>query len=553
MSFPVSRMHAVFGAGLVLFGGFTVAGAQDTTLPKFSQLPEAIKKDALIGMPRSSTEIGESPFGIHTTIMAEGGSDNLIKNTPRLISAAGFKWVVEYLSIGKTADMTPPQVSDKFAALPERCTDYATRLQKSKIKLLMRLDPFPWEPWKGASTAVFEENSPDMERAVVFVRQVVRQLKPYTNHWQAWNEPNIGNQQPLVSPANYVKLVKRLSEVIREEQPDAVIYGPGTAMLQCLDKSPYPWIPMALDAGLTKYINVFSFHPYRAPAWRRNLPENASQFHPWKTWKDYTEQIEDLRARLRKANGGKEVPLATTEDGLSNVIDGNGEQQISWIVGAKYELRRALQDFYLGISPRTLFCFYRNAGERFYEKQGTFNIVTDDFQKKPTYYAAQNLNAVLDSSYQRDDSRPVKITVTGPRQEFLVNDENPGERTTLAAGTSVPTVKVCQQVYRKDHPGYEELLVFYWSAEPSEDCHIRYPAKIEINEPGWVAPLQIDLMAMPVKRPKNEIVELIRSDFVDRRDPLQFQAVRTATGSMVETTELRDYPLLVKWFRPHAQ
>ena len=82
----------------------------------------------------------------------------------------------------------------------------------------------------------------------------------------------------------YVKVVRFLAGIIRREQPDAVIYGPGTAMLQCLDEYPYPWIPRALEAGLAEEIDVFSYHPYRAPAWRHNIPENASQFQHLLLW-----------------------------------------------------------------------------------------------------------------------------------------------------------------------------------------------------------------------------------------------------------------------------
>ncbi|MDP0497776.1 MAG: hypothetical protein Q7Q73_16360 [Verrucomicrobiota bacterium JB024] len=483
--------------------------------------------------------------------MAEGADDATVRKLADLVTEGGFKWVTDYLTIGNARSMTPEQVQARFDPLPPRCVQYAELLREADVSLLVRLDPFPWEPWNGAAEYSYEEDSPDMQRAAAFVRACVRQLKPYVNHWQIWNEPNIGNQAPHITPENYVKVVRFLAGIICREQPDAVIYGPGTAMLQCLDEYPYPWIPRALEAGLADEIDVFSYHPYRAPAWRHNIPENASQFYPWTWWEDYRDQVADLRQQIRDHNDGYDLPLATTEDGLTNVIDGNGEQQISWVVGAKYELRRALLDFELGVYPRTQFCLYRPARELSYDKQATFSIVTADFQKKPQYLASQNLNAVLDSRYTLDEDAPVTVEVTGPRRTLSVNPHNPQESVTSSDGsTTAATPPLYQQVYRRETPEFEEMLVFFWSAEPSGDVHIRYPARMEITEQGWQAPLQIDLMAMPAKRPKNEIVELIRSDFVDRRDPEQLQALATPYGVLLRDIEVRDYPLLIKWIRP---
>lgn len=516
-------------AGEVSVRDFLVTEAGAGTL-RFTQLPAGIRARIATGTPRSSAEIVDSPFGIHTTIMNEGGSPELIEKLVALISEGGFKWAVDYLAhSGRTAGMTPAQVEQMYAALPERCIDYARRLQAAKVNLLVRLDPFPWTPHGKEAAFDYAPGSSDMLRASAFIRQTVRQLKPYTRHWQIWNEPNLGNAVPYVTPESYVKLFAQIAAVIRSEQPDAVLYGPGTAMLQCLADSPYPWIPRALDAGLLDHVDVFTFHPYRQPAVRDNIPEHASEFHPWNTWKTYANQIADLRARLRgRAKGGRDVPIAATEDGLPDLVNGAGEQQISWVVGAKYELRRALLDFRHGVNPRTLFCLYRPIGDLFYNEQSSYSVVTADFQKKPAYNAAQNLNAVLDSSYSRADDVPVRLTLA-------------------SASSAAAPLEV--HAYRKDHGNFEELLVFFWSAEPGGELHVRHPASLRIDQSGWQAPLLIDLMSMPVRRPRTAPVEIIDSKFVDRRDPEPMSAVITEAGVAIDRLEVRDYPLLIKWVR----
>lgn len=497
-------------------------------VPRFAQLPSDVRAQVLTGTPRNSLQIADSPFGIHTTILQEGGDKELIDKMVTLASDAGFKWVVEYLTVGGTTAMTPAEVESKFNQLPDRCFDYARKLQTAHINLLVRLDVLRWHPDGKTASFSYEPGSADMLKAKAFTLQVVRQLKPFTRHWQIWNEPNIGNGTPYVTPENYVKVLEQIVPLIRQEQPDAVIYGPGTAMLQCLSDNPYPWISNALKAGVLKQIDVFSFHPYRQPATRNNLPENASQFAPWTTWKDYKSQIAELREKIRLHNGGKDKPLAATEDGMPNLINGEGIQEITWVVGAKYELRRALQDFYLGINPRTVFALYRKIPDPFYNEQSSYSVLTADFERKPQYYASQNLNAILDSSYTRADDVVVKIT---PSKNTPLNGE------------------LYTQVYRKEFEKFEELLVFYWVAEPADDTAKKYFASMEVEQPGWQGPLLVDLMAMPVRRPKSAPVEIIDSKFIDRRDPVQLSARNIENGVSLERIELRDYPQLIKWIR----
>lgn len=512
---------------------FTVTEAVDG-VTRFTQLPEALRSQIALGTPRHTRDIGDSPFGIHTTVLHEGGSFNTktMERLADLIADGGFKWAVDYVASGRTGDMTLAQVEEKFARLPERFFTYPQMLRDRGVNLLVRIDPMPWAPMGKAAPYDYEPDSQDMLKAKAFVRQVVRQLKPYTNHWQIWNEPNIGNANPFITPENYVKVFAQLAEVIREEQPDAVLYGPGTAMLQCMADTPYPWIPRVLEAGLLDYVDVFTFHPYRQPAVRENLPEYSSEFYPWQIWKTYDNQMAELKEMLSKhSKDGSPVRWAATEDGMPDLINGAGEQPVTWVVSAKYELRRALQDFWHGVNPRTLFCLYRPIPDVFYHGQSSYSVVTSDFQKKPAYNAAQNLNSVLDNSYVRADSVPVVL-------EALGQDK------------AAPKGDLRVQTYIKDHGEFEELLVFYWSAEASGDVHARYPARLRIDEQGWQAPLQIDLMAMPVPRPKNAPVAIIDSKFVDRRDPEVLSARHGEQGPVIDQVEIRDYPMLVKWVRP---
>ncbi len=507
---------------------FTVSQA-DSGMLRFNQLPENIRKQVPVGTPRKSAEIADSPFGIHTTIMHEGADSSMIERQVELMSEAGFKWAIDYHANSGVKDLTPHEVGEKFSNV-SRSIKYAQLLREADINLMMRIDPLRWAPRGKEADFDYEPGSLDMQKAEVFTRQIVRQLKPYTKHWHIWNEPNIGNETPYVTPENYVKLFSQISAVIREEQPDAVVYGPGTAMLQCMADKPYPWIPRVLDAGLMEYCDVFSFHPYRQPAVRANLPEYASEFHPWTTWGSYEAQINDLKEMISDhIEDDKPIRLAATEDGVPDLINGAGEQELTWVVAAKYELRRALQDFKMGIYPRTIFCLYRNIRDPFYNEQSSYNLVTSNFQRKPAFNAAQNLNAVLDSTYQPYQGVDVSVEPTD------ASDNPEGD--------------IQIQTYYKDHGEFEELLVFYWSAEEGKDVHPHYNGRLEIRDSGWEAPLEIDLMAMPVRRPSKAPVEIIDSKFIDRRDPRPLVGHVVDGGVQIKAIDVRDYPMLIKWIR----
>jgi hypothetical protein len=329
-------------------------------------------------------------------------------------------------------------------------------------------------------------------------------------HWQIGNEPNVTN-----APEGYVKVAAAIAKAIRAEQPDAVIYGPAVAMLQCLAKEPYPWLANALKAGLLEHIDVFSFHPYRANG---DEPERASEFARFRHWPTYANQLDALRKLLR-APGGRTPKLAVSEDGESSAISADGEQRVTPIVDAKNELRRALLDMSEGIYPRIHFAFFRNIPEADYSHEGSFNVVNSRLEKKPLYYAVQNLHAVLDSSYELNNRIHVHLQSAAPSNSQV-------------------------QTYVKHQADFDELLVFFWSGVPAQNTHLRLPLRLAVGGDDWKAPVLIDLMTMPgrAKSIGNEPSTHQRTTFPSAR--------KTQGGVEVEGLELRDYPQLLKLIRP---
>lgn len=496
------------------------AQTQQNALRSYSDLPSDLKSLVPPGSPRASTEIQASPFGTHTTVINEGGNPEIISKLPNLISAAGYKWVEDYAAVGALDGLSPDSAASRWSRQRARAMEYAKRLHELGISVLVRIDPLPWRQLK---------NSPPTEEQIAggaqFARLVVRDLKPWVRDWQIWNEPNIGNENPAVPAPLYVQVAASVSKAIRAEQTNAVIYGPGTAMLQSLAAKPLPWIDQALDAGLMKYIDVFSFHPYHQPYLRTNIPEHASEFYPWKRWGSYESQIKDLRTRLNAA-AKHNVPIAVTEDGIPTFTNADGEQQIPPIVAAKYELRRNLLDSWLGINPRIQFLFYRQANDQDYESEASFNTLNSNGDLRPLYYAAQNLYGILDGGHR-------------PQPDIRTTWDLTGEKTP-------PTIRT--QVWKKNFPGGEEVLIAYWAETEADTLHRRWRGALKIQASGLEAPRIFDLMAMPAPKMKGEMAQLVNPGYKSRKPSTEPPGYISADTSWITIPqlEIRDYPQIVQ-------
>lgn len=479
----------------------------------YAALPEAVRSQLLLGEPRNSRQIAQSPFGTATTICNEGGPAQYVSRAAAAVSEAGYKWVGEYVHASwPKAEAAPLAQIASWSKLPARCREYLSRLQALDIQVLMRIDPVPTPMMRGTEPVTPRE----LALAAAYTRSVVAQLKPYVKHWQIGNEPNQGK-----APQSYVRIAETVARSIRAEQPHAVVYGPAVAMLQCMANQPYPWLSEALEAGLLDHIDVFSFHPYRADGDR---PEQASQFTRYPRWRSYEAQLDELRRMLRSHHAPAPA-LAVSEDGESTAVSADGQQRVTPVVNAKHELRRSLLDFGQGISPRIHFVFFRDIPDADFNHEGSFNTVDQNLTKRPLYYAAQNLHAVLDSSYEKASSPEVRL-----------------EALTQAEALPEPHV----QLYTKHHRGFDELLVFFWAAVPAQSMHLRRPISLAVTGTEWEAPVLVDLMTMPGKARSHG-----HSPSTHRR--VSFPVARkTASGVRVDTLELRDYPQLIKWVRVTA-
>jgi hypothetical protein len=161
-----------------------------------------------------------------------------------------------------------------------------------------------------------------------FVIAMTIHFKDRIDYYEIWNEPNLDvfwkPDEP--NPLKYVELVAATAPLIREHDPDAIIIGGVTSRI------PFNYIKTALNAGLTTYIDVFSFHPYTT------FPET------------YDEQIIALEKLLESYKPGMQLWQGETGyPSHENSTGFTGEGPWTEKIQAKTMLRRLLIDCGLGL------------------------------------------------------------------------------------------------------------------------------------------------------------------------------------------------------------
>lgn len=90
-----------------------------------------------------------------------------------------------------------------------------------------------------------------------YVRRLVTRYKDRIRYWEVWNEENIPNFWKLPNAKDYVTLLKRTYEVIKEIDPELQVVFGGLAGV------PHEYYENVLKEGGGKYFDIVNIHPYR--------------------------------------------------------------------------------------------------------------------------------------------------------------------------------------------------------------------------------------------------------------------------------------------------
>jgi hypothetical protein len=383
---PFSR-RALFPILSILFilSGVAWVGQAEAAPPTLAQLPASKTRGIDLRVRKSSAEIPASPFATLTSFEVHGESEDA--GVIKTMSELGVKWVVMHNIHGSL----PDPADRRLNAWLDGCS-------KAGIRVRCILASRDLELWRKA------------------VRNYGDRIKSFCY----LNEPNAptnnDHTKPAVPPEVYAGEFAELKRTIRAIRPDVRLFGPESAMLQCMEEQPYPWLRLALAAGLARSVDGLSIHPYRQGYSPENIPENPSTFggRPTARYRTYEEQI----AVLRKMAGG--LPISVHEVGWSTAPTGPlntfTSERITELTQAKFALRQQIMDFALGMDVAVYFLLrerHDNAPLPHGHMENHFGIVHVDNSPKPAYTALQTLYSQLDASTRLNRAVPVSFSTPG--------------------------------------------------------------------------------------------------------------------------------------------
>jgi len=496
------RMVSVIGSTIFLLGVCELQGAKTDSSSAspakrlWSSLPPEVREALQPGRFLYSNQIPSSPFGANLQTMDDRVDWDNVESLLDQFSASGLKWIRDGAVAGYDDFKKLDQM--KNWKPPEFWTQFCRGAKARGINLLVTLRVISCPGPGGKCTS-----SPEGHRALVeWIKVIVPILRPWVKDWEIDNEPN-----PDIPPAMYVQGVRAAYSAIKKIDPEARVHAGVLSMLECMTpatqggREPYPdknssYVDGLIAAGLTDCCDVVSFHPYRQPYVLENIPEHASEFRPWQTWKDYIEQIQALKARLTKAKG-KDMPISITEVGFpTHYNPGTGQPVISEEAAAKYALRAHIMDHWLGIAPIIHFAFKRQV-QGLFDPEAHFSMITPEWVRQSRYFAMGALASLLDNR-DKPLETPVQISPTRDADKAniykfvfhrtqaiqLLRCDNP------KPGTYVPKESRREKI--------EMVSVFAWRAVTASEGGSPLPVDLEITMPDaeYGYPILIDPMAM---------------------------------------------------------
>lgn len=447
------------------------AGAGAAT-PLLSATEPAIQHGPFLGRvrPRPSRSIAASPLGVGFETLDRRMFDP--ERTYEHLAALGVKWA--RVQTGWSRCETAKGTFD-FTWL-DRVVDSIVRAGV--------------QPWfnLGYGNQLYTPDAPDSfavgwvplrsveaRRAWVrFVRALAEHFRGRVRHWEIWNEPDIKMfwKPEKPSPEGYVELVRLTAPVLRAAVPNAVLVGGAFSDIH----ANYPL--HCLELGLAQHVDRLSYHPYQL------LPEAK-----------YEQRVTALRALLKRYKPS--LALWQGECGCPSQEGGVGA--LSWAQWtenrqAKWLLRRTLNDLRLQLELISYFHLVDLVRYTWARGPGTadhpaaskaklgayFGLLRgDDYTRKPSYYAYQNLAALFDSQTERADL-PLDL------------------RLPASAGEPLASEKLYQASFvRNGRP----LLAYWYAGDVQKDFQAR-PIDISVSNKAFnlTTPVLIDPLSGEIRR-----------------------------------------------------
>jgi hypothetical protein len=339
--------------------------------------------------PRTIPQTDLNPWGTNTFLHKEVETWKK-QQTFKMIQEAGISWVRQQFP---WEELEQPRKGEFFDRKYNQDTwgkfDELVKLAEGAgVRLIARLDRPPM--WARADKDRPESPPERFEDYGDFVGAVAARYKGRVEHFQLWNEPNLGEEWTgKPDPPEYVRLLKTGYEKVKEANPAAVVLSAPLAIN--LEQGPLhlnelDFLDQVYQAGGKAYFDVLSANAYGMDKPPTDPPgKSALNFR----------RVELLRQVMEKnGDAGKAVwfneyawnasPKDLTKEDLiwQRVTE---QQQADWTVEG---LQRARRDWpWAGV-----FCtwYFRQVGDIPPTKsEYYFRLVDADFTPRPVYNAVK--------------------------------------------------------------------------------------------------------------------------------------------------------------------
>jgi hypothetical protein len=333
-----------------------------------------------------------------------------------------------------------------------------------------------------------------------YITALISQYQTRLTYYEIWNEPDGGYYWKPNGPNGHElgAFTAETARIIRSVQPEAVIFGgvlAGGFRVRGLE-----FLEKALEAGMGKEIDYVTYHRYTP------VPEDGSG--------TCTRAAQALLAMESRPIG-----IIQGETGAPSRDDGFGAMsQMAWTEEkqARYLLRQMVADVGSGVYFTSYFTTVdipdypgRNGGAPY----AYFGVLHgDDYTPKASYYALQNLCAILDESAQLTEL-PVLL-------HTLANADAKGRQ----SGDDPAVVAYRQYGFSKTNGS---AAFFYWNPVPLLTS--QYEGSVSL----WVARLSANCRLID---PLTGIIYEIPEKCFSQKSDSQY---------VLEYMPLLDYPLLI--------
>jgi polysaccharide biosynthesis protein PslG len=229
-----------------------------------------------------------------------------------------------------------------------------------------------------------------------YAQATAKEMRGKVGFYEIWNEWD-HSSEPQSAEA-YFELVKSAALAIRAVDKEATLLA-GAATTEGIRKG---WVEKLVKLGALKYIDGVSIHPYTFCE-KDTSPE---------TW---LHLLSDLSNQLRRANGGKSVPIYITEMGWpthSGVCGTNPETVARYLARALLLVRTVPE-------IKGLWWYdLKDDGVSTQDPEHNFGLLANDYSRKPAFSAFQVVAPfVMNARSVERMSSPsgiVAVVITGP-------------------------------------------------------------------------------------------------------------------------------------------